>query len=417
MCWCIVQAVESPNPNDIREMVDGPFVVTLTAHLPFLLGIPDHLGHTMFLHMSYVDPADTARYGENVAINIRVFTITTRGLPLWSPGTHEALKRFYGFELEGDPNARYGEESLTAHEQWVTLETPCAPAGDEDPAVDPAFAFHRCLHAFNAFLRGVLTATKDIRIRPVTTRDFRPVVVVGAIPRDRKWRLLTTMLMHEGITDPLPLGGQPITQEELNGGIHAVLTDQPYLTTILWRTRAQRALRQTGDAADAIISFQIAAESLLFDTYRMLLIDEGLSAVELQSELDREAPFKSLVVTMLPAKLGGQWDITRERTAIGEFWRDLYLVRNSIIHRGFHPHGGHAEAAQTAYWKLRDHVEERLVARCSRYPRAVFARLGKEGLERRGAFTNRMKRFWEMAEKEPSPWYWPYDRAGRDRNG
>ncbi len=400
--------------DDLSDEVDGPFVATFTARLPFLLGIPDDLGHAVSLHTPFVDSDDAARFGEGPFVQIRVFTLTESGLPMWPPGAGEALDRFYSYEPDFDPDERFGEDSLTAHTQWVTLETPHARAVSE-PEDDPAFAFHRCLSVFNLFLHGVLAATHDIRIRPVTSHDLMPVVIVGALLPDGTWRMLTTMLMHpEAQPSPLPWGNTPITEDQLTTGVHAVLTGRPYMTTILWRSRAQRALRQEGDPADAIISFQIAAEALLFDTYRMMLIDEGMAAVELNAKLEDERPFKSMVTKVMPSKLGGQWDITREDSRVGEYWRDLYLIRNAIIHTGMNPHGGNAEAAQRGYWSLRDHLEARLLDRQAVYPRTALARFGEDGLASRGRLTRRMRNFIERALAEPKPWYWPYDEAGRE---
>ena len=76
----------------------------------------------------------------------------------------------------------------------------------------------------------------------------------------------------------------------------------PYLNTILWRSRAQRALTQLGDATDAIVTLQAAAESPLWNTYRMILIDEGCDSGEVDLRLVGETPFKALLTTVLPTK-------------------------------------------------------------------------------------------------------------------
>jgi hypothetical protein len=284
----------------------------------------------------------------------------------------------------------------------------------EDPAADPGFTFHRCLNTLNLFLQASLLITRDIRIRQISSRDLRPEVIIGAQPKGQKWRLVSVMLMHpDAQPEGLLTADKPFTQDELNDGLSAIITNKPYMTTIFWRSRAQRSLRQTGDSADAIISFQIAAESLLFDTYRMLLVDEGLSSVEIASQLEAELPFKSLVTKRLSAKLGGQWDVTREGTAVGDYWKKLYLVRNSIIHTGLQPHGGQAEEAQIVYWGLRDHLEARLWANHSSYPRTLFVRLGEDQLGERGWLTAAMRRLIEKTKSEPGPFYWPYDLAGR----
>ncbi len=201
--------------------------------------------------------------------------------------------------------------------QWVSLETPAAPTVQELQHDDPAFAFHRCLSAFDLFVRGLQVATHDIRIRPISSHDLRPLVLIGARTGDGVWRLLTSMKMHpEATPDSLPSGRAPITEEELGLALTAIQTGKPYMTTMLWRFRAQRALRQEGDASDAIISFQVAAESLLFDTYRMMLIDEGRTSEEIASELEGERSFRSLVTTIMPERLGGRWDAKATGTPV-----------------------------------------------------------------------------------------------------
>jgi hypothetical protein len=187
------------------------------------------------------------------------------------------------------------------------------------------------------------------------------------------------------------------------------VTSKPYLTTAIWRSRGQRSLRQTGDAADAIISLQVAAESLMFDTYRMLLVDEGLSSAEITSQLSAEIPFKSLLTRKLPEKLGGSWDVTRVETAVGQYWANLYLVRNLIIHTGMQPHGGHAEEAQAAYWALRDYTEIRLQEKRGTYPRTLYVRVGRKQLTERGWMTSTLRRVLEEIDNGPQPFYWPHD--------
>lgn len=408
-----LEEAELPPATNLSALIDGPFIVTFTAHLPFPVGIPNHLGHTIWLGLPFVDSAATTTFGRPF-INIRLFEIAESGLRTWRTGTHAAIKRFYGAELDDDPDGRYGEDQFTACDQWVSLETPYAVAEREDDRADPAFAFHRCLRALNLFLHATLILTRDVRVRTVSSHDLRPVVVIGAKPLTEPWRLLSTMYMHpEAQPESLLTQDKPFTQDELNEALNAIVTNRPFMTTMLWRSCAQRALRQTGDASDSIISFQIAVESLLFDTYRMLLVDEGMTSTAISVELERDIPFKSLLTSILPRKLGGQWDTTQTETAVGRYWKDLYLVRNKIIHAGMQAHGGQADEAQKAYWGLRDHVEARLWTRHTMYPRSLLVRIGEDRLSERGWLTAGIRRLIEQTKSEPGPWYWPYDLAGR----
>jgi hypothetical protein len=152
---------------DISKYVDGPFVATYTAHLPFPVGIPSELGHLLFLDIPFKN-ADAAEYfGNRPFVNIRVFDTVERGLPVWQKGTHAAIKQFYGVELPGNPDLKYGEDQFAVHDQWVTLETPHAALEGEDSTADRAFSFHRCLRVFNLFLQTTNNNSDYWTIYPV----------------------------------------------------------------------------------------------------------------------------------------------------------------------------------------------------------------------------------------------------------
>jgi hypothetical protein len=122
---------------------------------------------------------------------------------------------------------------------------------------------------------------------------------------------------------------------------------------------------------------------------------------------------RASITKLLPEKLGGQWDIANPATAVGIYWKNLYTVRNLIIHAGMQPNSGHAERAQGAYYAIRDHLEGRLKARSRTYPRTLLARVGEAQLRERGWLTVSMRKFVQMASSEPYPFWLPYDIAQR----
>jgi hypothetical protein len=404
---------------DLSQHVDGPFTVTFTGHVPFPIGVPNGLNHTLSWGAQFLDESASKAFPSGAGVTIRVFETTKSGMRLWQEGTDAALKTFYGYEFEHDLEARYSEDTLLEHNQWITLETPHAPVVGEDPNVDRGFAFHRCLFALNVFLQSSLLLTGDIRVRSIRTRDLRPYVIIGALQKDVPWRMLAVMDMHpaETLPDGITVANKPFTQEQLNGALSAILSRKPYIQTALWRARAQRAYKHTGDGPDAVISFQIAAESLLFETYKMILVDEGKSSAEISAALGSEIPFRTLVTRLIASKLGGRWDVTAAGTAVGDYWTNLYLVRNSIIHTGMQAHEGHAEQAQKAYWGLRDYLESRLWAKRRVYPRTLLVRLGTNQLKEKGWLTAELSMLSQEFDKEPYPFYWPYDQAQRPKPG
>ena len=220
---CKVQP-EVPGRPDLAREVGGPFVVTFTARLPFPIGVPNQLGHTIWLAQPFLDGEYTAAY-QRPFVNIRVFDLPQSGLRTWAQGTHEALKYFYDFDLEDDASERYGEDVFREHNQWVTLETPWGAIQDYES--DP---FHRCLNLFNLFLQATLIITRDIRIRLVSSHDLRPLVIVGAWPKGGGWRQLSDMYMHPGATpESLLTTDKPFDQDQLNGTLSAIVTQKPFI--------------------------------------------------------------------------------------------------------------------------------------------------------------------------------------------
>jgi len=163
----------------------------------------------------------------------------------------------------------------------------------EDPA-DGAYAFHRCLAALNTYLQAFAIARNDNLVRPISSRELRPIVIVGALSLSGDWTLQSPMLMHPD-GKARSLTSRPVAEraESLNRAMETMLRGNPFVRAWQWRARAERR-RYEGDNADALVSFQIAAEVLLFEVWALLLIDEGRTTSQVL-DLRRDTSFASLV--------------------------------------------------------------------------------------------------------------------------
>lgn len=266
------------------------------------------------------------------------------------------------------------ENDPRLYEQWLSLETPGVLCTGE-ARTDGAYAFHRSLSALNVFLQAFALARSDDRVRPISSRELRPIVMVGHLGLDGSWNG-GPMLMHPD-AKPRQLSSRSADEHVagLNGALAAIVAEAPFVRTRQWRTRGERR-RYEGDAADAVVSFQIAAETLSYELWALLLADEGLSEAEVQARRDAEVPFASLLKREFASRLGGSWDLTRTNTPVGRYWNELYLLRNRIIHAGYLPHDGDAERAEQAFNALDDFLNDRLQKKESDYPRALRAKQG-----------------------------------------
>lgn len=400
--------------DDLFEGLPEPYVATFTGRIPFLLGVPDELGHMISSPHPFVDPDATRTFGPGPTVNIRVFAHRTPGITTRLTGAPEALRHFYNGSFPSETPSRFAEGKLASYEQWVTLETPGALAVDENPA-DHAYTFHRCMRYFNYFIRSVMVATQDPRLRPVVQHDFAPAVTIGArLVGSGGWHYISDMMIFPDFPQQRAMLEKPrFTEAEFVDGMRRAQHEAPFIRALFWRGRVEDAMRRTGDAAGAIVGLQTAVESLLFDTYKMLLVDEGRTKAEIHAELAAEPAFAILVKTLLKDRLGGQWDPTDSSTQVGRYWAALYQVRNDIVHRGFEAHMGHAEQAKVAYGQLVDFLADRLHGRCRTYPRTLLALLGQEELRNRGWLSTWMRGFVDATEQEPGYFFQPWDEAGR----
>lgn len=142
-----------------------------------------------------------------------------------------------------------------------------------------------------------------------------------------------------------------------------------------------------GDLSGAVTSLQTAIESELFRVCFMLRLDEGATSDELDKWLAKDRYFKSLVTKDIPGKLGGAWNVTDGESPVGRYWRDLYEVRNRIVHSGLEPSYGQTVSAFSASDGLQAHLIDRLYANARKYPLTLLTLVGVEGLKRRGWMT------------------------------
>jgi hypothetical protein len=363
---------------------DGPTVATYTFPLPFTLGldmsyytkallIPEGTAETIGNSL-WVAPAASEVFGEVPTVTMRFHKIGTDGISTMPQHATAALKAFYGADTDYETIQvpRWGAGD--SYQQWVTLETPNSRLSWESPD-DPAVTFHRSLAQFNDFLTGYIVALAEPFVHPITTLDLGSVVFRGAIDRDGMWHDLGVLFMH---IETLPTFVQPLDIEKvaplLDLAWTAVRGGQPLIPAKLWYWRALSAERR-GDSADRVSSLQTSMESLLYGIYRLTLVDQGVSAGEID-HLVQDQLFKPLVATKLPPLLGGRWDLTAQHSELGAYWAELYELRNRVVHSGYDPSIPEADAATTAYLALRSFLDVRIWAKRRELPRTALAKLG-----------------------------------------
>lgn len=199
----------------------------------------------------------------------------------------------------------------------------------------------------------------------------------------------------------------------MDSAIQQVLNGYPFIPAKLWFDRALRA-GHSGDQIGRVVSLQTAAENLFFTTWTMTMVDAHKSSTQIDQATRGPAPFESLFKTKLPNLLGGAWDSTRRDSPPGQYWHDLYKLRNRVVHAGYIPTEAEGDRAEAAFRAIRKHINDRLWEKKRTYPRTMLARIGNP--EQLGYPDNAwLTAFRAQIEKEgPYTWWHPFDVAGRD---
>lgn len=389
----------------------GPLILTFTFKLPFMLGLLDGGAYQMVLHDTWAEQDDIAHFGRLPTVRIRLHNEPTDGLDLWPKRAGNALRSFFG-NLEDRSDLTDWPAIPGIYEQWVTLETPSGRLKMEN-SEDAAYAFHRAFHVLNAFLMTLDLAMSDPSIRAVTTQEIGPIVFRGAWTRDGKWQRLADVLMHpDSFQAPLNPQSLNAMQTQLDASWHDLQGGRLFVMASLWHSRALRAFRLRGDLADCVVSLQTAAESMMYDLLRGLMVDTGRTASEIKAAVNAELRYKSLLNSEFAKWLGGCWDLS-SAGPVGRYWKEVYLLRNRIVHGGYTPDVRETDDAMEAFVRVREYVSELLWKKYPKYPRTLVAKVGVNGLERRGWLTKRVRGHCQQFGDEGSPFYWPRDVAGR----
>ncbi len=321
----------------------------------------------------------------------------------------------YGVEL---PSSQVDALPGLAYEQWISMETPSARLSLEK-VEDAAYPFHRCVGVLGFFLRSHNFVFHDPHVYPVSTQELGNVVYIGEYEiGGRAWHYRSSMLMHPG---RLPAYKPYETRfksesEAIAWGARALALGRPFSRSVQLVLRAERASGIRGDGADAVVGLQTALESRLYETWRLLLVDKGESAADIERRVAAETSFRSLLLTILPQFLGGSWNRTDKESAVGACWEKLYLLRNRVVHVGHEPSVYEFQAGRDAYDRLRHFVRERVWERRFLYPRTTLAVIGRDGMAARGWSDPNFDRRIEQFLAEPAPYFLPWDIAGRPKN-
>jgi hypothetical protein len=235
-------------------------------------------------------------------------------------------------------------------------------------------------------------------------------VPVGVRDVNGAWTFLMMLFMRPEAGIPsYPTSLTPEQLAAFAGAVQGLTLEHPFLRGKDLELTAFRQAYALDDLTSAIISFQTAMESTLFELWHLTMVDSGMTRSEIDAEIQSDMPFKTLLTSKLPSVLGGRWDIQAENTPVGAYWRDLYSLRNRVVHSGMIVQEWQLNNARSAYDALINYVAGRLLPKWRTYPRTVTAFANGRGVPPGVSVSSAAKR--RMAEilSEGRPFGRPQD--------
>lgn len=153
---------------------------------------------------------------------------------------------------------------------------------------------------------------------------------------------------------------------------------------------AHNAAFVEGDYGGAVLKAAAAAEILIKHAAAMLIWEASSQPNGSPDWASLRAPLtlkpSKLISQVLSPALKGGWSSQHTHQPVGAWRHHIAQARNNVIHRGRRPAAEDAEDALTALQALVTHLNDRLAATATTYPKTAVMLAGEFGLEKRGAW-------------------------------
>ena len=336
-------------------------------------------------------------------VNFRFARIPSNGERFLPEGINHATRLLYGTDLPVD-NTEGRFASDYAYKLWVSTETPLAKLpGERDM---PARTLERCFRALDILLRAYRMATGDPSVYPMGPAGVNKTVPVGVRDTNGQWHFLMALIMRA--ESGIPNYPTSMTSKELSvlgALVQGLSMNSPFLRGRDLELTSFRQAYALDDLPSAVVSLQTAVESTLFQLWHQIMVDLDMTRSQIDAETQSDKPFKTLLTSILPSLLGGRWDINAEQTPVGRYWRDLYLLRNEVVHSGANVQEWQLDKALSAHRALIRHVAERLLVKWRKYPRTMAAFGNARGFP--PGLSREAQRAMVSILSEPRPYWWP----------
>lgn len=221
-----------------------------------------------------------------------------------------------------------------------------------------------------------------------------------------EWSAQLMLLGHWNFPDPAP--EEPLENHRLHQllpfWMRHIRSGSPF---VMWNEHlgeARKAFVEKGNYGLSVVLANTATEVLLDSVLAMLLWDEGIAAKDAVRYFERGLSVQRMSNHTAP-RLGGNWGTTaKAKGPVGNWYNRAYRLRHRVVHGGYRPSRPEASAALESVSGLSTFIFDRIGEKRGTYQRTTLMTLAQPGLEQRGMWGGKIKKFAEETASEAGEW-------------
>jgi len=344
---------------------------------------------------------DMAETGQRIRgiLNSRDYTIFTTRLTVGEAGYSVGSTQTKPLEGEFVRKLSWSAlQSVDTGELWVAVVgmrldqlDQAVEMTDNDVAIA---AFERALEFTNHYLRAYTIGAEDSAIRMLTPEALDAAALPVEFSNSAKPNQVDVGTFSTPAAtrhDSHMVRNEDLLYARVQQGVQSTNNRHPMDDVILWRVRAEHHVDWVGDYELAVMALQTAVERRVFVIRACMIVDEGGQPPT--AEMDGATAFKTAFRDLGSRLAGGPWDLTNRSNPVGQYWHDLYELRNRVAHSGTSVDRVAVEQAFNAERELAEEIERRLLQRKTKYKRTALLVLGGVGLKERHMLSGTMRDF------------------------
>jgi len=234
------------------------------------------------------------------------------------------------------------------------------PTGDVEDGYWRGAQITTALRHLNECLEAVAGVRTNSAVGSVRAPELPPLLFGYRIRLPERFFGPQREYEHFALTlhEYIPWGTEPLTKEQVDGAIRwSTAHDAPMWAAMRWMRDAERSLLQE-NMEHAVVEASTAIELAISDAVRLCAPLAGYSAEKVENVLS--GAFAARVKDHFAKLLGFADDPDAAADPLGDWWRNGYVLRNQVVHRGRPPRGSEPHRAVATANALLDEIIERM---------------------------------------------------------